>query len=1010
MKSWKKALWSAAAVLICCAAWVLPEVHAETTASVGDFQITGNPAAYSYSGGTLTISGSDALTIQNTEPGTATSDHILITGASAYLTFAGVNIDVSAMADTAAVAVARNDTDVTVNLMPGKQNDLYSGANCAGIQKKGGGQGGLVINGENSSILNVTGGSDGSGIGGGKTTSGSTEERVISHITINGGHIVAYAGAGGNGAGIGGLEAAYITINGGFVDANATGTGAGIGGAGGDGHDITINEGTVYAWAGDYTGSDMGNGAGIGGGSTGDGYNISITGGSVKACGGGIGGAGIGSGGTFGLSAYNISISGGTVQALSYTNAPGIGSGSYDEGSCYNITISGGTVTAKCQLINSGSANGIGTTNGANVSDIVISGGSISAQGFGGMDNFGTAPQSTSGAPVYQVSLGIADISAQKAVTNITTELNGTSETKAMKMFTCDTGDGVQRCFVYLPENTIVHSVVIDGDPYINLDVAPIQAKIDRTGSGTLKNINLASGDFSVTGGVYNTDYTFDTVNRILHIETSTSMEITNRVNGATTDRIVVDTGVAADLTLSGIHIDVSSTPGAAAFEIADTSAQAVALHLKDGTTNQFNSGSSSAALQKNGSGALILDGDGILLAYGGENGAGIGGSTGASSDHITIEGGTILAAGGRNADGIGNGNAAVTQPSDIVITGGSVRAYSTKDGTGISCTPKNAGGTDLYPAALCLPAANGQALYIRDIKQEGTTVPYSSSALYTLAGTSGAAADGWLYLWLPSQQTAEETSVTLAASRKVYTYSGTIKADASSRLKMKQTDFTLSYTDTLPPVYGNTFRVSASGGSGDGTISYSTVSPCIRLNPADGTGTFTSTGSYTILAEKPGNDYYWDASSELKGNVAQRPVRLTWTGAGTRIYDGSNSKVSAAIANIVGTDEVNIVITGGEEKAVGRHIAMAAALTGRDKALYTLTGSNRAVTYEITAAGADNSGQSGTPGHSSGSQTANITKSARTGDTAQTLFWLLLAVMAAGVLGVRLWCGRTNK
>jgi hypothetical protein len=125
---------------------------------------------------------------------------------------------------------------------------------------------------------------------------------------------------------------------------------------------ITINGGTITATGG----SDIYNGAGIGGrGQAGSGGTIIINGGTVMAIGGSGwmgGGAGIG-GSSYGGSSGTITINGGTVTAIGgdsnndyRSGGAGIGSGgSFCNGDVGTITISGGIVTAT-----GGNGNGCG--------------------------------------------------------------------------------------------------------------------------------------------------------------------------------------------------------------------------------------------------------------------------------------------------------------------------------------------------------------------------------------------------------------------------------------------------------------------------------------------------------------------------------------------------------------------------------------------------------------------------------------------------------------------------
>ena len=198
-------------------------------------------------------------------------------GATAEVTFDGVNIDTSTTGG-AAVSTEGNG-DVTVEL--DNSNTIKSGPGYAGLEKNSAGE--LTITDtDNDGSLVATGGNYGAGIGGGSNGNGS-------NITIEGGTITA---TGNNGAGIGGGfngSGSNITITGGTVTAVGGSSSAGIGGGrNGSGSNITITGGTVIATGGDC-------GAGIGGGYMGNGSDITITGGKVTATGGAIG-AGIGGG------------------------------------------------------------------------------------------------------------------------------------------------------------------------------------------------------------------------------------------------------------------------------------------------------------------------------------------------------------------------------------------------------------------------------------------------------------------------------------------------------------------------------------------------------------------------------------------------------------------------------------------------------------------------------------------------------------------------------------------
>ena len=215
--------------------------------------------------GTLTISGSGALTAQGGKYGA---------GIGSGYEKAGSNISIS-----------------------GEEVTATGGYGGAGI---GGGMYGAGISITISGgMVTATGGSYGAGIGSGYHESAS-------NIMISGGTIIAKGGY--NGAGIGGGKngvGSDISISGGEVTAAGGSYGAGIGGGyDGVGSNISISGGEVTATGGSA-------GAGIGGGYDKDGNDITISGGTVTATGRGtksdIGGGNGGSTGT-------VTITGGSVK------------------------------------------------------------------------------------------------------------------------------------------------------------------------------------------------------------------------------------------------------------------------------------------------------------------------------------------------------------------------------------------------------------------------------------------------------------------------------------------------------------------------------------------------------------------------------------------------------------------------------------------------------------------------------------------------------------------------
>ena len=179
---------------------------------------------------------------------------------------------------------------------------------------------------------------------------------------------------------------------------------------------------------------------------------------------------------------------------------------------------------------------------------------------------------------------------------------------------------------------------------------------VEETGTGT----------FTVTGGGLNTDYEYE--DNVLTILTGTSLTISGTT---TTDRIVVRSGVSADITLDGVSIDRSiGFPAVCAFDIAGAT---VKLTLKG--TNTLKSGWRIAGLHVPGDASLTVTAEstGSLTAASrtDSGAAGIGGNTGATGvagtgtpggvgeacGTVNIQGGTVHVDGGIGGGGGGSGD-----------------------------------------------------------------------------------------------------------------------------------------------------------------------------------------------------------------------------------------------------------------------------------------------------------------------------------------------------------------
>ena len=273
----------------------------------------------------------------------------------------------------------------------------------------------------------------------------------------------------------------------------------------------------------------------------------------------------------------------------------------------------------------------------------------------------------------------------------------------------------------------------------------------------------VSVGAFEVTGGTKDTDYSY--ANGLLTIRTDTALTIKNAdPDTATTDRIYVEDGVSANVTLAGVNIKVGSKSTTAPFQIADDSTGDVTITLADNTKNQLRTVLVSydkpqcAALQKNGEysdtlgkltiqcehtgeGHICTESCGSLTAeaqVGLDNGGGIGSANKKTTANIYIKGGNISAS-SNNGAGIGGGYSSgegtlLSPLSHIYISGGCVDAYSLNSGAGIGGGYVCKKVSDIYISGGCVKATSGNSGAGIGASSYG-----SASAIYITGGSVNA-------------------------------------------------------------------------------------------------------------------------------------------------------------------------------------------------------------------------------------------------------------------------------
>ncbi|MEG0092146.1 MAG: hypothetical protein RSA20_10015, partial [Oscillospiraceae bacterium] len=197
------------------------------------------------------------------------------------------------------------------------------------------------------------------------------------------------------------------------------------------------------------------------------------------------------------------------------------------------------------------------------------------------------------------------------------------------------------------------------------------------TGAGTVNGIDFKLGSLTIKGAIPDGNYACNETTHTLTILSDKPLTI----SGTTTaDKIVVASGVSANITLDSVSIDVSGISDACAFDMTGAT---VNLVLKDATTNALKSSRAKAALLVPTGATLAISGQGTLEAIGNNQAAGIGGGWEVSCGKVTITEGTVIATADDEAAGIGGGGRGGAG-GDITISGGTVIATGGINAAGI--------------------------------------------------------------------------------------------------------------------------------------------------------------------------------------------------------------------------------------------------------------------------------------------------------------------------------------
>ena len=745
--------------------------------------------------GTLTISGSGALTAQGGKYGA---------GIGSGYEKAGSNICIRGGEVTAIGG--------------------YGGAGIGGGMYGAGSS--ITISG---GMVTTTGGNGGAGVGSGYHESAS-------NITISRGNVIAKGGY--YGAGIGGGKNGFgsnIGISGGEVTATGGSYGAGIGGGYyGVGSNIGISGGEVTATGGSY-------GAGIGGGDSRDGNDITISGGTVTATGkstrSDIGGGNWGSTGKVTITGGSVKTTKGVLTGVTngtdtvyYTEVDlseeyGAEAAVTDVGeTAYGMKDVMTDADGKIYMYLPADENGTTIVFGTHFYS-----GTVSAEA--GADNRLTRSTECKydlqvvGDPAYYDRDEDSHIIQIKDGAKLTIKSgNGygkdnysqTSieiEADASVSLTLD-GVYIDTAQVYggapilISENSTGNvSIILKGENVLIADdyCAGIQKNGDAENIGALTI--SGDGSLTVTGGSYGAGIGGGR-NRA-----GSNIAISGGTVTATGGSEAAGIGGGTYKDGNNISISGGTVTAAGGSEGAGigggTYGAGNNISISGGTVTAVSTATGSKGISGAGiGGGSYKDGNNISISggtviatssttgEGGYSGAGIGGGDGGNGRDITISGGTVTAiasASGYSGEGIGNGSRN-TNESIITVTGGNIKTNSSGE---IS----DANGNKVYPTRVDLLPLFGKNALIGNVSVQtyNTETGKTENKEYNLKDTY--TLDGYLYMYLPTD--TEETVTRLVFENTVY--EATVGARAYNGSEYN--DFTLKSSTDGKAEYGDVLR-----------------------------------------------------------------------------------------------------------------------------------------------------------------------------------------------------------
>ena len=369
---------------------------------------------------------------------------------------------------------------------------------------------------------------------------------------------------------------------------------------------------------------------------------------------------------------------------------------------------------------------------------------------------------------------------------------------------------------------------------FVSLPMSALAATWD-IGNGDI-TVNAGSGGQTVTQGS--------------QVDVPDSAPVITGSSTGNTVTINAEKDQTANVTLSGVNIDVS---GAGKAAVSTTGEGNVSIELNGGST--LRSGYEHAGLEKNNGGSLTIadeDKNGKLTAWGEQQGAGIGGGSGKDGSNIFITGGGVNAIGGLAAAGIGGGLGG--NGSNITISGGKVGATNGLNGAGIG-GGQHGSGSNITISGGEVNAIGGKsgAGIGGGHTGDGSDITISGGEVSASGGESGAGIGGGVY--------GKGEGITVSGNAQLKVRGGSVHGD-----------------------YGTGAGIG--GGGSYGTDGAEVEPDICALNPGGKIEYYAPrkpmSGTPNKTVTNPTGDFVWDS-----GTVT---TPATCTGKGVRTYTCTSS------------------------------------------------------------------------------------------------------------------------